>query len=148
MRRILVVAGAGFIAAGIGITSAVLVPSVSVLVATVGWAVAGLGMGLAYSMLALLMLETSAPGEEGFSSAALQLMFTLGTAYGAGVGGAVVAFSESGALELQPAIGIVFAIMAVVALLAVLVAWRVPRGPSEVPVAGERPVLGAPLEHP
>jgi MFS family permease len=148
MRRTLVVTGAGFIAAGIGITSAVLVPGIPVLVATAGWAVAGLGMGLAYSMLALLMLETSKPGEEGFSSAALQLMFTLGTAYGAGVGGAVVAVSESGALELQPAIGLIFAIMAVVAMLAVVVAWRVPRGPSELPVAGDRPVLGAPLEHP
>ena len=93
-------------------------------------------------------VETSAPGEEGFSSAALQLMFTLGTAYGAGVGGAVVAASESGALDLQPAIGIVFATMAAVAVLAILVAWRVPRGPSEQPAAGERRVLGAPLEHP
>jgi MFS family permease len=148
MRRTLVVAGAGFILAGIGITSAVLLPNAPVLIAAVGWAVAGLGMGLAYSMLALLMLETSAPGEEGFSSAALQLMFTLGTAYGAGVGGAVVAASESGALDLQPAIGIVFATMAAVAVLAILVAWRVPRGPSEQPAAGERRVLGAPLEHP
>ena len=148
LRRTLVVAGAALIAAGIGITSALLVPNVSVLIATAGWAVAGLGMGLAYSMLALLMLETSAPGEEGFSSAALQLMFTLGTAYGAGIGGAVVAVSEAGALELGEAIGIVFAIMAVVAVLAVVVAWRVPRGPSEQPVAAERKPLGAPLEHP
>ena len=121
---------------------------VPVLVAAVGWAVAGLGMGLAYSMLALLMLETSAPGEEGFSSAALQLMFTLGTAFGAGIGGAVVAVSAAGALDLAQAIGIVFGFMAVVALLAVAVGWRVPRGPAEQPVAGERPMLGAPLEHP
>jgi MFS family permease len=148
MRRTLVVAGAGLIAVGIGITSAVLVPEAPVLIAPVGWAVAGLGMGLAYSMLALLMLETAPPGEAGFSSAALQLMFTLGTAFGAGIGGAVVAVSEAGALGLAPAIGIVFAIMALVAVLAVMMAWRVPRGPSEQPVAAERPVLGAPLEHP
>jgi MFS family permease len=148
MRRTLVVAGAAFIVAGIGVTAAVLVPDVPVLIAAVGWAIAGLGMGLAYSMLALLMLETSAPGEAGFSSAALQLMFTLGTAYGAGIGGAVVAMSESGALGLTEAIGIVFAIMAIVAVLAVGVAWRVPRGPSEQPVAGEGRALGAPLEHP
>lgn len=148
MRRTLVVAGAAFIAAGIGVTAAVLVPDVPVLIAAVGWAIAGLGMGLAYSMLVLLMLETSAPGEAGFSSAALQLMFTLGTAYGAGIGGAVVAVSERGAIGLAGAIGIVFAIMAVVALLAFGVAWRVPRGPSEQAAAKERPVLGAPLEHP
>ena len=74
-------------------------------------------------------------------------MFTLGTAFGAGVGGAVVATSASGALGLAQAIGIVFAIMAVVALLSVVVGWRVPRGPSEQPASGERPVLPAPLEH-
>ena len=148
MRRTLVVAGAAFIVAGIGVTAAVLVPDVPVLIAAVGWAIAGLGMGLAYSMLALLMLETSAPGEAGFSSAALQLMFTLGTAYGAGIGGAVIAVSEGGAISLAGAIGITFAIMAVVGLLAFGVAWRVPRGPSERAAAGKRPVLGAPIEHP
>ncbi len=148
MRRALVVAGAGFIVAGIGVTAAVLVPSVPVLITAVGWAIAGLGMGLAYSMLALLILETGDPGEAGFSSASLQLMFTLGTAFGAGVGGAIIAISEGGALGLAPAIGIVFAIMAVVGLLSVGVAWRVPRGPSEHAVAGDRPVLGVPLEHP
>jgi MFS family permease len=148
MRRTLVVAGAAFIAAGIGVTAAALVPDVPVLVAAVGWAIAGLGMGLAYSMLALLILETSAPGEAGFSSSALQLMFTLGTAYGAGIGGAVIAVSDGGATGLAGAIGITFAIMAAVALLAFGIAWRVPRGPSERTVAEERPVLGAPLEHP
>jgi MFS family permease len=147
MRRTLVVAGAGLIVIGIGVTSGALLPNVPVMIATAGWAIAGLGMGLAYSTLALLMLETSEPGQAGFSSAALQLMFTLGTAYGAGIGGAVVAVSEGGAIELAGAIGIVFAVMAVVALLAVVVAWRVPRGPSEE-AAAERPVLGAPLEHP
>jgi MFS family permease len=147
MRRTLVVVGAGLIAAGIGITAVVLLPDAPILIATVGWAVAGLGMGLAYSMLALLMLETSAPGDEGFSSAALQLMFTLGTAFGAGIGGAVVALSEAGALELGEAIGITFAIMAVAALLGLIVGWRVPGGPSEAPAA-ERQALGAPLEHP
>jgi predicted MFS family arabinose efflux permease len=94
------------------------------------------------------MLETAGPGEEGFSSAALQLMFTLGTAFGAGVGGAVVATSAGEAQGLAQAIGIVFAIMAVVALLSVVVGWRVPRGPSEQAAPSERPILPAPLEHP
>jgi MFS family permease len=147
IRRTLVVAGGALIAAGIVVTAGVLLPNVPVLIAPVGWAIAGLGMGLAYSMLALLMLETAEPGREGFSSAALQLMFTLGTAFGAGVGGAVVATSASGALGLAEAIGIVFAIMAVVAVLSVAVGWRVPRGASERPAPSERPVLPAPLEH-
>ena len=148
VRRALVVSGAALISVGIVITAAVLVPGVSVLVAAAGWTVAGLGMGLAYSMLALLVLETSAPGEAGFSSAALQLMFTLGTAFGAGVGGAVVAISEAGALELAPAIGIVFGLMLVMGVASIGIAWRVPSGPAEGVVAEEPPALGAPLQHP
>lgn len=131
IRRTAVVIGAVLIAAGIAITSLVLVPAAPLLVAALGWAVAGLGMGLAYSMLALLMLESAPPGEEGISSAALQLMFTLGTAFGAGVGGAVVALADAGTLELPAALWIVNAVMSVVAVAAVLVARRVPPRPRD-----------------
>jgi MFS family permease len=148
IRRALVTVGAGFIGVGIVITSFVLLPGTPVLVAAVGWTVAGLGMGLAYSMLALLMLETSEPGQEGFSSAAIQLMFTLGTAFGAGIGGAIVALADAEMLSLAPAIGIVFGIMVLVALASATVSLRVPRGASEVRSA-QRPIpAGAPLEHP
>jgi MFS family permease len=148
MRRTLVSAGAALITVGIAITAAVLLPGAPVLVAAVGWAVAGLGMGLAYSMLALLMLETATPGEEGFSSSALQLMFTLGTAFGAGIGGAVVALAETGALELVPALGIVNGIMFAVAICAVVISLRVPHQPAE-PQPGRISVpAGIPLEHP
>lgn len=147
VRRALVVVGAGLIGAGIVITSAVLLPAAPVLVAALGWGVAGLGMGLAYSMLALLMLETATPGEEGFSSAALQLMFTLGTAFGAGIGGAVIALVDAGTLEFAPALGIVDGIMLVVAAFGFAVAWRVPARATEA--LGARPVMdtGASLEH-
>ncbi len=147
VRRALVVIGAGLIGAGIVITSAVLLPAAPVLVAALGWGVAGLGMGLAYSMLALLMLETATPGEEGFSSAAIQLMFTLGTAFGAGIGGAVVALVDAGTLEFARALGIVDGIMLVVAAFGFAVAWRVPARATEALDA--RPVMdtGASLEH-
>ena len=148
-RRAFVTIGSGLIGAGIVITALVLLPSMPVLVAAAGWIVAGLGMGLAYSMLALVMLETSEPGQEGFSSSAFQLMFTLGTAFGAGIGGAIVAVAESGALELAPAIAIVFGIMVLVALLTVGVSARVPRGPSDRRLAPDRRIpSGVPLEHP
>ena len=145
VRRPLVVAGAGLIAAGIAVTAGVLVPGAPVLVAAAGWAVAGLGMGLAYSMLVLLMLETSTPGEEGFSSAALQLMFTLGTALGAGAGGAIVALADAGVLSLPTAVGLVDGLMLIVALAAVAVALRVPSVPAVR--APTRP-MAIPLEHP
>jgi predicted MFS family arabinose efflux permease len=85
-------------------------------------------MGLAYSMLALLVLETAPEGEEGRSSAALQLMFTLGTAFGAGTGGALVAMADAGVVPLPVALGGVNGLMAAVALLGLVVAWRVPPG--------------------
>jgi MFS family permease len=143
-----VVAGAALIGLGIAIISAVLLPDVPIVVAAAGWAVAGLGMGLAYSMLTLLVLETSTPGEEGFSSAALTLMFTLGTALGAGAGGAVVALADRGIIALAGAVGIVNLVMLVVAIGAVVTSVRVPaRGPA----AGPRRApsgAGMPIEHP
>ena len=130
IRRTLVVTGASLIAAGVVVTSIVLLPAAPVFVAAIGWGIGGLGMGLAYSMLALLILETAAPGEEGVSSAALQLMFTLGTAFGAGIGGAVVALADAGTLELPVALGMVNGLMAAVAVMGVVVATRVPHGPA------------------
>ena len=120
----------------------------AVLAATAGWAVGGQGMGLAYSMLAFLTLETAPPGEEGASSASLQLMFTLGTAFGAGAGGAVVALADRGALELVEALGVVDAMMVVVAVTAMVVALRVPRRPAprtDALVATPPPVPAAEL---
>ena len=149
IRRALVLGGVALIGVGIVIVSGVLLPGAPVLVAAVGWAVAGLGMGLAYSMLALIMLETSDPGAEGFSSASVQLMFTLGTAFGAGIGGAIVALADVGVLALAPAIGVVYGIMLLVTLAAAGAALRVPRGPSERGAAIEPlPARGASLEHP
>ena len=148
IRRALVTSGAGLIGAGIVITSLVLLPGTPVLIASLGWAVGGLGMGLAYSMLALVMLETSKPGEEGFSSSAVQLMFTLGTAFGAGIGGAIVAVAERGVLELPIAIGLVFALMVWVSLLSVAVSLRVPRGAADVASVARRIPTAAPLERP
>jgi len=148
-RRALVTSGSALIGAGIVITALVLVPQMPVLVAGLGWAVAGLGMGLAYSMLVLMVLETAAPGEEGFSSSALQLMFTLGTAFGAGVGGAVVALADRGTISLTSAVGTVDGLMLVVAVVAIAISLRVPRGPSARSTVVDRPApVGIhPLEH-
>jgi MFS family permease len=129
-RGTLVAIGSALIAAGIGLAALVLLPDLPILAATAGWAVGGLGMGLAYSMLAFLTLETAPHGEEGASSASLQLMFTLGTAFGAGAGGAVVALADRGALELVQALGAVDAVMVAVAIGAMLAALRVPRRPA------------------
>jgi MFS family permease len=148
IRRTLVVLGFVLIAVGIAVTSLILLPATPLPLAAVGWGIAGLGMGLAFSMLSLLVLETATPGEEGISSAGLQLMFTLGTAFGAGIGGAVVALAEDGHLGLSPALGVVNGGMLVVALLGLLIALRVPRRPTAAAatdLSGARPIS---FEHP
>jgi MFS family permease len=149
IRRALVTSGAGLIGVGIIVSTLVLVPQMPVLVAALGWAIAGLGMGLAYSMLVLMVLETAAPGEEGFNSSALQLMFTLGTAFGAGVGGAIVAVADAGTIELASAIGLVDGVMVLGAVGAIAVSLRVSRGaPARVQAAEVAPTTAAhPLEH-
>lgn len=148
LRRVVVTSGTALIAAGIVVTSGVLLPQAPIAIAAVGWAIGGLGMGLAYSMLSLLVLETATPGEEGFSSAALALMFTLGTAFGAGIGGSVVALADRGVIELVVAIAIINAIMLGVGLVALALSLRVPRGRGGVAVEADVPAAGLPLEHP
>ena len=145
VRRVMMAGGAVLIAAGIATMATVLLPGMPVVMAAIGWAIAGLGMGLTYSTAALVTLETAAPGEEGFSSSALQLMFTLGTALGAGVGGAVVAIADAGVIGLAPALAIVYGITAAAALLAALVTQRVPaRGPTRPRTDATVPAVALP----
>ncbi|MGH2358211.1 MAG: MFS transporter [Candidatus Limnocylindria bacterium] len=125
-RRALVRGGGLLIGAGIAIVALVVVPPLPVAVAALGWAIAGLGMGLAYTTLSLLVLETAESGVEGASSTALNLMFTLGTAFGAGLGGAVIALADAGILALDRAILIVDGGMALAALAVAVMAGRVP----------------------
>ena len=68
-------------------------------------------------------------------------MFTLGTAFGAGIGGTFVALADAGALDLVTALAIVNGVMAVIALAGLMVATRVPRGPSAH--NGAAPVTGS-----
>ena len=55
----------------------------------------GLGMGLAYSAIALVVLETATPGQEGTATAAMQLANVLSMAVATGIGGALVATANA-----------------------------------------------------
>ena len=61
-----------------------------------------------------------------------------------GSGGAIVALADAGVLELPAAVGLVDALMGLVALAALIVAVRVPRAPTAH--ARTRPGT-VPLEH-
>lgn len=118
-------AGLALVVLGVAGVAAVMLPSVPVLLAPLSWAVAGLGIGLTFSTLSLVALESAEPGQEGTASAAVQLANQLGVAFGTGVGGAIVgAFGEDAVGS-----GIIAQVltMSAVALLAIAVATRVDR---------------------
>jgi MFS family permease len=112
--------GAALVAIGIATFATVAAPGVPLAVPIVGWGVAGFGIGMAFSTLSVLALATSAPGEEGRTSSALQLNDYLTNSAGVALGsvvfagfadtapvaaatGLVVAAAGIGALALVPA---------------------------------------------
>jgi MFS family permease len=128
-RRLIIGGGIGIVIIGIGVMSLVLLPDMSLYSAHIGWAVAGLGIGLAYSTLALIVLETAEQGREGAASAALQLANVLGIALGAGAGGAFVALAALTDLALATGIGMANGTLAVVGLLTLILIGRIPARP-------------------
>lgn len=108
------------------LTMAVLFPSTPLLVGIVGWAIAGLGMGLAFTTLSLTMLEQAAPGEEGEAAASLNLATVLGSGFGAGIGGALIAVMQSQGEPLARTLLLQDGVMLAVAVVALVAAQRLP----------------------
>jgi MFS family permease len=125
--RRLVRSGLIIILIGIGGMAASLRPSVPVEVAIASWSVAGFGIGLAYSPLSLMMLREAPVGREGWASASLNLSDVLGTALGVGFGGAAVAFASRPGGSLATGITVAFGVAAAGAVLALVVARRLPQ---------------------
>jgi MFS family permease len=131
-RRFLVTTGLLLLALGLAGIASVLIASVSVLVALVAWGVAGLGMGLAYSTLSLVVLETTPADQEGYASASLQLSSVLGSALGTGLGGAIIGLvAAAGGL---PRSGIIVVDILVIFAIgfAILTAVGLPGRPQQV----------------
>ncbi len=111
---------------------AVLYAGVPVGVAVVAWSVAGLGMGLAYAPLSLMMLREAPRGREGWASASLNLSDVLGSALGAGLGGAAIAVGSDRGWALSTSVAVAFALPAAVAVLGLALSGRLPRRPAAV----------------
>jgi MFS family permease len=123
---VFVALGFGLIAIGAALTIPAVVPSVPPEITIVTWAIPGLGMGLMYSAVTLVVLRGVAPAEQGSASSSLQLADILGTALGAGVGGAITAIGgRSGPDGLGVALGAVYAVSLVAALGGLLAARRI-----------------------
>ena len=132
----------GFLVVGLGILSfsLVLSPQVPVWVGIVTWAVAGLGMGFSYSPLSLTVLREASPETQGASTAGLQLSDVLGTAFGTGVGGALIAAGARSGAEEWVGLAATFAVGVVAAGIGLSLAGRLPRGGHATAPAQARPV--------
>jgi MFS family permease len=135
--RRLVRTGMVIILAGIAGMALILQPAVPVAAGIAAWTVAGLGMGLAYAPISLMMLKQAPPGQEGRTSASLNLADVLGTAIGIGVGGAAVA-AETGR-DLRAGVAAAFIIAAAMGLVLLAVTRRLPAGPVSAPPPGPEP---------
>ncbi|MCU1344593.1 MAG: arabinose efflux permease family protein [Acidimicrobiia bacterium] len=125
--------GVALIIVGVTAMMVVAVTSVPAALAIPAWAVGGLGMGLAYSAISVVVLNSAPAGQEGATSAALQLSDNLGIALGAGAGGAAVALAKS--MDWNPRVGVAaaFGLALVGALAAMAAVPRTAAAPSARP---------------
>jgi MFS family permease len=124
--RRMVQAGLTLVLAGVGGMLAVLHPSFPAAVAVAAWSVAGLGMGLSYAPLSLMMLREAPRGREGWASASLNLADVLGSALGAGLGGAAIAAGGDRGWALSTGVAVAFSLPAAVAVLGLVLSSRLP----------------------
>jgi len=130
-RRLLVTVGLLLIALGLAGIASVLIPGIPVVVAIVAWGVSGLGMGLAYSTVSLVVLETAPPGQEGSATASMQLASVLGSALGTGLGGVIIAFAVAAGSSTGSGIAAVDILVIALTGLAILTAIRLPGRPQQ-----------------
>jgi MFS family permease len=105
------------------------------------WLIAGAGMGLTFPRISTLALAYSTPSNQGFNSAAVQIMDATGGATAIAVAGLI--FGAAGAASGNGFLAS-FAFSAAVALLTVPVALRtVPRAPRVGPAVGQDAVRAA-----
>ncbi|MCK2217305.1 MFS transporter [Actinomadura sp. ATCC 31491] len=81
--------GAGMLATGLALVTLVLVDAVPLALAHVAMAIAGLGIGMLHPTVSVLVLEMSAPGEEGQNSAAVGVGESVFTVVAVAVSGAL-----------------------------------------------------------
>ncbi len=125
-RRMLVLIGLLIVAIGIAGIAIILIPAIPAQIAIVSWGVGGLGMGLAYSTISLVVLETAPKDQVGSASASMELSSVLGTALGTGLGGAIIAFATGTGRSQSWGIAVIDILVIAVTGLACLTAIRLP----------------------
>lgn len=128
-RWVLLTSGFLLVLGGIGLVALTVHGSVPVWTAALGWAVAGLGMGLGLTSLSVLVLELSAPHEQGANASSLQVSDGLGSIVLIGTAGAIFAGYAAGVADTRD-VGaapflVIDLVMGAVCVLGALVAHRV-----------------------
>jgi MFS family permease len=118
--------GLGLTLVGLAGPVAVLWSEVPLWIAPLAWAIAGFGIGIAYSPLSLSALGWATPGQEGRASSAVQLTDLLGTAFGTGTAGAIIASVVAHGGTRRLGLGVAFALAGTVATAGVLISPRLP----------------------
>jgi MFS family permease len=114
------------VALGLAGIASVLIPGIPAIVAILAWGVGGLGMGLAYSTLSLVVLETASTDQMGSASASMELSSVLGIALGTGLGGVIIAFAARSGRSPSWGIAVIDMLVIVITCLAILTAVRLP----------------------
>jgi len=130
-RRLLVTTGLVLVALGLAGIASVLIPGVPVAVASLAWGVAGLGMGLSYSTLNLVVLESAPVDQQGSASASMELSSVLGAAIGTGLGGVIIGFAAAAGGSPSSGITVIDIVVIAVTGLAILTAIRLPGRPQQ-----------------
>jgi MFS family permease len=128
-RRLLVTVGLLLIILGIIGIGCVLLPGIPVALAIVSWGIGGLGMGLSYSTVSLVVLETAPAQQQGAATASMELASVLGSALGTGLGGVIIALVAAAGDPPSPGIALVDILVIGVVGIAILAAVRLPGRP-------------------
>ncbi len=83
-------------------------------------------MGLAYSTISLVVLETAPKDQVGSASASMELSSVLGTALGTGLGGVIIAFAAGTGRSQSWGIAVIDIFVIAFIGLACLTAMRLP----------------------
>ena len=130
-RRLLVTVGLLLIVLGMVGIACVLLPAVPPALAILSWGVGGLGMGLSYSTVSLVVLETAPADQQGAATASMELASVLGSALGTGLGGVVIAIVASSRGLPSTGITLVDVLTVAVIGISILAAVRLPGRPRQ-----------------
>lgn len=125
-RRLLVTLGLLLIGLGITGIACVLLPAIPPALGIISWGVGGLGMGLSYSTVSLVVLETAPTDQQGAATASMELASVLGSALGTGLGGVIIAVVASAGGLPSVAIALVDVLVVAVIGVSILAAIRLP----------------------